>query len=90
MSTLTKKLSCVEGGVHKDYYKLALSGGATSYALVTGNNNVIHATYTIRGTEAKGLVHPNFSDAGVTVANGTVFFSSLTANETIDIEVTSN
>lgn len=87
MSTLTKKLSTVSGNVHRDFYSLDLSGGATSFALKTGGKNAIHVAYTNRVSEGQGLVNLNFSDAGTTTENGTAFLSAFTANDNLDIEV---
>lgn len=88
MSTLTLKERTMSGNVHKDYYLLDLSGGATSHCIKTGGKNVLHCKYTNRVTEGQGLVHPNYSDAGTTASNGDVFLSAFTANDNLDIEVT--
>lgn len=84
----TKKIPTVmDGGLKREFYSFNLNGESEG-SIVTSGKNVLSCNYTNRVNEAQGLVHLNFSDAGTTVADGTLFLSGFTSTDDIlDIEV---
>ena len=79
MSTATKVLETPVGTLKCQFYAIDLTGSDTSINIKTGLTSLVFACFVNEITEAQGLIHRNFSDAGSTAYAGAVNISGCTA-----------
>ena len=76
----TRKDVNIEGNKTVEYYDLDFDS-VTEGEIETGLVNIAHADYSPNTSDKHGIIYLNYSDAGVTPKQGSIYITSVTADD---------
>jgi len=86
-TTATVAKDSVFGDLHVQIVDVEIGGSDTEASWSTGLNNVMFAGVTTTADQAFGGVWLNYSDAGTTVAAGTIYIAGLANGSVLKVLV---